>query len=305
MAFVYDEHVILREIVDQAEGARALGAAVEITRVVFDAGAVPQLLDHLDVVFHALFDTLRLRRASGTLEEFDLPAQIQVYLLYGAVDALLGGYEEARGVERQVVERVDTLERIQILEDLRAGMFDVLVGVNLLREGLDLPEVALVAILDADKEGFLRNVRSLTQIAGRAARHSQGNVILYADTCTDSMRFAIEQSNRRREKQVRYNMEHGMLPRRAQKSGTGQSTLLSARTDVPEIAAAYPLAEDHYMAAADVQKTYVASENIDTLIDKAREDMERAAKSLDFLAAAKFRDRMYELQKLKEENRKG
>ena len=111
MAFVYDEHVILREIVDQAEGARALGAAVEITRVVFDAGAVPQLLDHLDVVFHALFDTLRLRRASGTLEEFDLPAQIQVYLLYGAVDALLGGYEEARGVERQVVERVDTLPR--------------------------------------------------------------------------------------------------------------------------------------------------------------------------------------------------
>ena len=109
-------------------------------------------------------------------------------------------------------------------------------------------------------------MRSLTQIAGRAARHSQGNVILYADTCTDSMRFAIEQSNRRREKQVRYNMEHGMLPRRAQKSGTGQSTLLSARADVPEIAASYPLAEDHYMAAADVQRTYAASENIDTLI---------------------------------------
>ena len=111
VALVHDHQVVLREIVDQAEGARALGAAVEITRVVFDAGAVPQLLDHLDVVFHALFDTLRLRRASGTLEEFDLPTQIQVYLLYGAVDALLGGYEEARGVERQVVERVDTLPR--------------------------------------------------------------------------------------------------------------------------------------------------------------------------------------------------
>ena len=218
----------------------------------------------------------------------------------------LSKYFDRVGVRNRYIHSdVDTLERIQILEDLRAGMFDVLVGVNLLREGLDLPEVALVAILDADKEGFLRNVRSLTQIAGRAARHSQGNVILYADTCTDSMRFAIEQSNRRREKQVRYNMEHGMLPRRAQKSGTGQSTLLSARTDVPEIAASYPLAEDHYMAAADVQRTYAASENIDTLIDKAREDMERAAKSLDFLAAAKFRDRMYELQKLKEENRKG
>ena len=139
---------------------------------------------------------------------------------------------------------------MQILEDLRAGMFDVLIGVNLLREGLDLPEVALVAILDADKEGFLRNVRSITQIAGRAARHSNGNVILYADHCTDSMRYAIEQSNRRREKQMRYNMEHGMLPRRAQKSGTGQAPCSSARTDVPEIAASYPLAEDHYMAAA-------------------------------------------------------
>ena len=159
-------------------------------------------------------------------------------------------------------------------------------------------------LLDADKEGFLRNVRSLTQIAGRAARHSQGNVILYADTCTDSMRYAIEQSNRRREKQVRYNMEHEMLPRQAQKSGSGQSALLAGRVDTSEVnMTAYPIAEDHYAAAADVQKSYTASENIDALIDKAREEMERAAKSLDFLAAAKFRDRMYELQKLREENR--
>ena len=155
-----------------------------------------------------------------------------------------------------------------------------------------------------DRVGFLRNVRSLTQIAGRAARHSQGNVILYADTCTDSMRYAIEQSNRRREKQVRYNMEHEMLPRQAQKSGSGQSALLAGRVDTSEVnMTAYPIAEDHYAAAADVQKNYTASENIDALIDKAREEMERAAKSLDFLAAAKFRDRMYELQKLREENR--
>ena len=200
---------------------------------------------------------------------------------------------------------VDTIERMEIIRGLRLGEFDVLVGINLLREGLDIPEVSLVAILDADKEGFLRSETSLIQTIGRAARNAEGKVIMYADSVTPSMERAITETNRRREKQVRYNMEHGMLPRRAQKSGTGQSTLLSARTDVPEIAAAYPLAEDHYMAAADVQKTYVASENIDTLIDKAREDMERAAKSLDFLAAAKFRDRMYELQKLKEENRKG
>ena len=217
----------------------------------------------------------------------------------------LSKYFDRVGVRNRYIHSdVDTLERIQILEDLRAGMFDVLVGVNLLREGLDLPEVALVAILDADKEGFLRNVRSLTQIAGRAARHSQGNVILYADTCTDSMRYAIEQSNRRREKQVRYNMEHEMLPRQAQKSGSGQSALLAGRVDTSEVnMTAYSIAEDHYAAAADVQKNYTASENIDALIDKAREEMERAAKSLDFLAAAKFRDRMYELQKLREENR--
>ena len=162
----------------------------------------------------------------------------------------LSKYFDRVGVRNRYIHSdVDTLERIQILEDLRAGMFDVLVGVNLLREGLDLPEVALVAILDADKEGFLRNVRSLTQIAGRAARHSQGNVILYADTCTDSMRYAIEQSNRRREKQVRYNMEHEMLPRRAQRSGTGQSALLTGR-DTPDVnLTAYPIAEDHYAAA--------------------------------------------------------
>gem|GEM_PF-1802869 len=186
--------------------------------------------------------------------------------------------------------------------------------------------MALVAILDADKEGFLRNVRSLTQIAGRAARHSQGNVILYADTCTESMRYAIEQSNRRREIQVRYNMEHGMLPRRAQKSGTGQSTLLAGRTEAPADLTAYPIVEEHYAVAADVAKGYTASkagrpaagtrtavataglpgpgEDLDVLIARAREEMERAAKSLDFLAAAKFRDRMYELQKLKEENRR-
>ncbi|MDE6865244.1 MAG: UvrB/UvrC motif-containing protein, partial [Alistipes sp.] len=214
-------------------------------------------------------------------------------------------YFDSVGVRNRYIHSdVDTLERIQILEDLRAGRFDVLIGVNLLREGLDLPEVALVAILDADKEGFLRNVRSITQIAGRAARHSQGNVILYADSCTESMRYAIEQSNRRREKQVLYNMEHEMLPRRAQKSGTGQSTLLANRpTNESTASVVYPLGqEQHYPLAADVAKTYEASENLDELIRRAREDMERAAKSLDFLAAARYRDRMYELQKIKKES---
>ena len=218
----------------------------------------------------------------------------------------LSKYLDRVGVRNRYIHSdVDTLERIQILEDLRAGMFDVLIGVNLLREGIDLPEVALVAILDADKEGILRNVRAITQIAGRAARHSNGNVIMYADNCTDSMRIAIEESNRRREKQVRYNMEHGMLPRKAQRSGTGQSLLLANTENDGSGTAIYDMPEERiqYPAAADIAKGYAASENIDALISKAKEDMERAAKSLDFLAAARFRDRMYELQKLKEEAR--
>ncbi len=217
----------------------------------------------------------------------------------------LSKYFDRIGVRNRYIHSdVDTLERVQILEDLRAGLFDVLVGVNLLREGLDLPEVGLVAILDADKEGFLRNVRSITQIAGRAARHPNGQVILYADVCTDSIRISIEQSNRRREKQVRYNIEHGILPRQAQKSGTGQSLLL-AGSERPQDMNVYPINEDHYAIVADVEKSYEARtvdiEGLDAQITRAREDMERAAKSLDFLAAARYRDRMYELQKLKEE----
>jgi excinuclease ABC subunit B len=202
---------------------------------------------------------------------------------------------------RYIHSDVDTLERVQIIEDLHADLFDVLVGVNLLREGLDMPEVSLVVILDADKEGFLRNVRSITQIAGRAARHSSGKALLYADNVTGSMRNAIEQSNRRREKQIEYNIANAMLPRKARKSGTGQSTLLTPK---PEDMNVYPIVEEHYSIASDTKGTYNVSqqipENIDAQIAKAREDMERAAKSLDFLAAARYRDRMYELQKLKE-----
>ena len=244
------------------------------------------------------------------LEEIDKRVRVEDKVLITTITKRmaeeLSKYFDRIGVRNRYIHSdIDTLERIQILEDLRAGMFDVLIGVNLLREGLDLPEVGLVAILDADKEGFLRNVRSITQIAGRAARHANGNVILYADHCTDSMRYAIVESNRRREKQVRYNLEHEMLPRQAQRSGTGQSTLLASQGEkIREATPAFYLpAEDRYMQAADVQGTYVAGENLDTLIAKAKEDMERAAKSLDFLAAAKYRDRMYELQKLREENR--
>lgn len=217
----------------------------------------------------------------------------------------LSRYFDRVGVRNRYIHSdVETLERVQILEDMRADAFDVLVGVNLLREGLDLPEVSLVVIMDADKEGFLRNVRSLTQMAGRAARHPNGAVIMYADTCSDSMRETIEQSNRRRDKQIRYNALHGKMPEVAKKSGTGQSLLLAGK-ERPADMVAYPIVEEHYAVAADVQGGYNAEpqlsrKDIDHQIDKAREDMERAAKSLDFLAAARYRDRMYELQKLRD-----
>ena len=223
----------------------------------------------------------------------------------------LSKYFDRAGIRNRYIHSdVDTLERVQILEDLRNGLFDVLIGVNLLREGLDLPEVALVAILDADKEGFLRNVRSLTQIAGRAARHIAGRAILYADGCTDSMRRTIEESNRRREKQIRFNIEHHMVPRSAKRSGSGQSTLLAGKSTEGVNLTAYPIVEDHYAPiAADAEQHYstperASHEDLNTMIQQLREQMEHAAKTLDFLAAARFRDRMHELQKLREEQLK-
>ena len=271
---------------------------------------VEQLIRPTGLVDPPLEVRVTLNQIDDLIEEIDKRVKVEDKILITTITKRmaeeLSKYFDRVGIRNRYIHSdVDTLERVQILEDLRAGMFDVLVGVNLLREGLDLPEVGLVAILDADKEGFLRNVRSITQIAGRAARHSNGHVILYADHCTDSMVAAIEQSNRRREKQVRYNIEHEMLPRQAQKSGSGQNLLLAQQHQ--EQAAAtntvlYPAAEQNRMIAADVETAYNAGD-LDSLIAKAREDMERAAKSLDFLAAARYRDRMYELQKLKEEAR--
>ena len=199
----------------------------------------------------------------------------------------LATYFERMGIRcRYIHSDIDTLERVQILEDLRGGLFDVLIGVNLLREGLDLPEVSLVAIIDADMEGMLRNVRAITQIAGRAARHENGLVIMYAGKITKTMRTSIEESNYRRDKQIRYNMEHQKMPRQAHKSGNAQE-LIAAQAEAKNI-------------AADTQSTYDAMADLDTRIAQARADMERAAKSLDFLAAARYRDIMYELQKQKE-----
>ena len=218
----------------------------------------------------------------------------------------LSKYFDRIGIRnRYIHSEVETLDRIRILEDLRAGSFDVLIGVNLLREGLDLPEVSLVAVMDADKEGFLRNTRSITQIAGRAARHAGGNVILYAERRTDSIREAIAESNRRREKQIAWNMRSRIVPLAAQKSTRGNILVKSAATPADDFAYDFAAvgargiggADDTggLHIAADVKAVYTTGE-LETQIAEARRRMEAAARELDFAAAARWRNIMYALQ---------
>jgi len=186
---------------------------------------------------------------------------------------------------------VETLERIEIMEKLRQGYFDVLIGVNLLREGLDLPEVSLVAILDADKEGFLRSHRSLTQTAGRAARNINGKVIFYADKITESMQKTIDETNRRREKQLLYNAEHGIIPQQIVKNT--QSTLL--RTELKVEPTAY-IEKESTNIAADPIVQYMTKKDLEKLIAKTKKAMLEAAKKLEFLEAAQYRDELIKLE---------
>ncbi|MCL5045868.1 MAG: UvrB/UvrC motif-containing protein, partial [Actinobacteria bacterium] len=199
----------------------------------------------------------------------------------------LTDYLKEMGIRvRYMHSEIETLERMQIVRDLRLGAFDVLVGINLLREGLDLPEVSLVAILDADKEGFLRAERSLIQTIGRAARNVEGKVIMYADRVTDSMRKAISETNRRRRLQDEFNRQHGITPR----------TVVKAVRDVIEATRA---AEKPAAYLADCDWTKIPRRDIPAMVERLKKEMKDAAKKLEFERAAGLRDMIIELEKRK------
>jgi excinuclease ABC subunit B len=208
---------------------------------------------------------------------------------------------------KYIHSEVDTLERVEILRDLRLGVIDVLVGVNLLREGLDLPEVSLVAILDADKEGFLRNEKSLTQTAGRAARNVDGLVIFYADKMTDSMQRTIDETARRREKQIVYNLEHGITPKTIIKSVEqvmAQGSVLDVKGYDPSNPYSIAADADLVNVAADEQIVYQTIPELERAIKSIKKQMDKTAKDLDFMEAARLRDEMFRMQKELEEMKK-
>jgi excinuclease ABC subunit B len=204
---------------------------------------------------------------------------------------------------RYIHSEVHTLDRVELLRELRLGVYDVLVGVNLLREGLDLPEVSLVAILDADKEGFLRNQRSLVQTIGRAARNVNGKVIMYADSITESMRMAIEETDRRRKIQLDYNTKHGIIPQTILKSREaimGQTSIM----DTKKSTNSYYVENEELTLAADPVVAYLTKPELQKMSDRTRKAMEKAAKELEFVQAAKLRDEYMAIQKLIEERAK-
>ena len=211
----------------------------------------------------------------------------------------LSKYMQKLGIKvRYIHSEIKTLERVEILRGLRLGEFDVLIGINLLREGLDLPEVSLVAILDADKEGFLRSERSLIQTIGRAARNDRGRVIMYADSVTKSMRITIDETNRRRDKQIAYNLEHGITPTTVGKSRESIMEQTSVMDFAGGVAKAYVESDMLASLAADPIVQYMSKADLQKAIDKTKKEMNAAAKDMDFLQAAKLRDEMFALDNI-------
>jgi len=247
-----------------------------------------------------------LNQIDDLLEEIDervkLDQRVLVTTLTKRMAEELHKYFQRLNVKcRYIHSEVDTMERVEIIRDLRLGVFDVLIGVNLLREGLDLPEVSLVAILDADKEGFLRDDRSLMQVSGRAARHVNGQVIMYADKVTGSMQRTIDETTRRREKQLKYNEEHGITPMSVTKTKEdimSQTSVLDIRGVGKSKAYVEP---DGVDLAADPVVQYMNAGQMDKSIEKTKKAMHKAARELDFIEAARLRDEMFALEKLKTE----
>jgi len=247
-----------------------------------------------------------LNQIDDLLEEIDKRVKrnerVLVTTLTKRMAEELSKYLERVGIKgRYIHSEVKTLDRVEILRDLRLGAFDVLVGVNLLREGLDLPEVSLVAIMDADKEGFLRDIRSLIQTIGRAARNENGKVLMYADRMTGSMQKAIEETNRRREIQMAYNTEHGITPKTVFKSREAIMEQTSVADSKPS-AKRYYVEPEEVRVAADPVVQYMAKPELEKLIAETQRKMEAAAKELNFLEAARYRDELLQLrEKLKKE----
>lgn len=244
-----------------------------------------------------------VNQVDDLLEEIDETVKkgerVLVTTLTKRMSEELAKYMDRIGIKcRYIHSEVKTLERVEILRGLRLGEFDVLIGINLLREGLDLPEVSLVAILDADKEGFLRSDRALIQTIGRAARNERGRVIMYADRVTDSMRRTIDETNRRRSLQIAYNEKHGITPRTVTKSKKEimeQTSVVDFKGGVQK---AYVEPEESINLAADPILQYMSKEELQKSIETARKEMQKAAKDLDFVAAGKYRDELYALEEL-------